>query len=182
MNNKNFTYTFCFVLIAVSLIVNLNTFATKLSLTDSTKTILKFKDNRPNRPIFNPEISTDFQSFMLKISAVKPGTTINKNSGKNTKSILGFTNEVPKPLDNVKIYPNPVSDQLNLSYTLSKENLVTIKVLDVLGNEVATLLSQKLAAGEQSNSFNLNSKLSSGLYFVRVIAGSESVIKRISVL
>jgi len=182
MNNKKFTITFSLVLIAVALIVSNTAFTKNLTLADSTFTTVKLKDNRANRPVFTPTISTDFQSFMLKISAVKPGTSLNKQGNKNNKSILGLVNDVAKPLDNVKIFPNPVSDHLNLSFTLSKENVVIVKVLDVLGNEVATLLSQKLAAGEQSNSFALGSKLNSGLYFVRVIAGSDSVIKRISVL
>lgn len=88
-----------------------------------------------------------------------------------------------KAIDLVRIYPNPVSTQLNVTYTLSKESLVTIKILDVLGNEVLTLLSQKASStGEQTNSFNVSSKLNSGLYFVKIVAGSETIIKRISVL
>ena len=54
--------------------------------------------------------------------------------------------------------------------------------MDVLGNEILTLLSEHISAGEQTNSFNIASKLSSGFYFVRIVAGSESVIKRISIL
>lgn len=152
------------------------------SIIDSTKTTLKLKDSRPNRPTFLPPVAADFQSFMIKVSAIKSINTSNKSlTLKNNKSIS--TNvEAQKPLDNVKIYPNPISTQINIAYTLSKENQVTVKILDILGNEVVTLLSQKVAAGEQVNSFNLNTKLSSGLYFVRVVAGSESVIKRISVL
>ncbi len=150
-------------------------------LPDSTKTVLKFKDNRPNRPVFDKIYSSDFELFMLKIAAIKSLNTKNiaaiqaKPSEKNLS-------DTQKPLDNVKIYPNPVSDKLSLSYSLKKENLVTIKILDVLGNEVTTLMSQKISAGEQVNTFYLASKLTSGLYFVRVIAGPDSIIKRISVL
>src|SRR6478672_2698524 len=128
MNNKKFTITFSLVLIAIVMVVSISAFSKNLTLADSTTTVLKLKDNRVNRPVFSPSISTDFQSFMLKISAVKPGTTLTKQNKVN-KSILGLVNESTKPLDNVKIFPNPVADQLNLSYTLSKENFVTIKVL-----------------------------------------------------
>lgn len=158
-------------------IVAINSFAQK---TDSTKTILKLKDNRPNRPVFTPHISNDFESFMIKVSAVKASTSLTKST--TSKTLSSNNIDTQKPIDNVKIYPNPTANQINLSYTLSKEYLVTIKVLDVLGNEVLTLLSQKVGAGEQTNSFTLGSKISSGLYFVRLAAGSESVIKRISVL
>ncbi|WP_304062225.1 T9SS type A sorting domain-containing protein [Pedobacter glucosidilyticus] len=152
------------------------------SIIDSTKTTIKLKDSRPNRPTFLPPIAADFQSFMIKVSAIKSINTPGKSLViKNNKSVSASV-EIQKPLDNVRIYPNPISTHINIAYTLSKENQVTVKILDVLGNEVVTLLSQKVAAGEQLNSFNLNTKLSSGLYFVRVVAGSESIIKRISVL
>jgi hypothetical protein len=55
--------------------------------------------------------------------------------------------------------------------------------MDILGNEITTLLSQRLSAGEQSNSFPISSSLSSGYYFIRfMVAGGQPVIKRISVL
>jgi hypothetical protein len=54
--------------------------------------------------------------------------------------------------------------------------------MDVLGNDVITLLSQRIASGEQSFNYPINNKLSRGFYFVRVVAGTETVIKRISVL
>jgi hypothetical protein len=155
-----------------------------IDLLDSipSKTALKFKDNRPNRPVFKTNIPSDFDSFMSKMNGLT--TTKNPISAKpnQTKTISNVALEPVKPIDNVKIYPNPVAEQLTLSYTLKKESMVTIKILDVLGNEVKTLLSKKVSAGEQSNTFILENKLNSGFYFVRLIAGSDSIIKRISVL
>jgi hypothetical protein len=87
-----------------------------------------------------------------------------------------------KLLADVEVYPNPVSDQLNLTYTINKNANVTIKIMDVLGNEVTTLLSQRVDAGPQKKTFSLSNKLSSGFYFLRLVVGTESVIKRISVL
>lgn len=87
-----------------------------------------------------------------------------------------------KLLTDVEVYPNPVSDQLNLTYTVNKNASVTIKIMDVLGNEVTTLLSQRVDAGPQKKTFSLSNKLSSGFYFLRLVVGTESVIKRISVL
>lgn len=147
-----------------------------------SKTALKFKDNRPDRPIFKTNIPSDFDAFMSKMN----GLSTHKNSATAkpivTKTISNVVLEPAKPIDNVKIYPNPVAEQLTLSYTLKKESMVTVKILDVLGNEVKTLLSRKVGAGEQTNTFILDNKLNSGFYFVRVIAGSDSIIKRISVL
>lgn len=90
--------------------------------------------------------------------------------------------ESEKTLSDVKIYPNPITDQVNLSYTLRHDANITIRIMDVLGNPVVTLLQQRLPAGNQSNSFSLSNRLTSGFYFIRVTIGTESIIKRISVL
>lgn len=87
-----------------------------------------------------------------------------------------------KLLNNVQVYPNPVTDVINLKYNLSRYSYVTIKIMDVLGNDVITIFSQRLEPGEKTCTYALNSKLSRGFYFVRIYAGTESVIKRISVL
>ena len=87
-----------------------------------------------------------------------------------------------KLLNNVQVFPNPVTDEINLKYDLSRYSNVTIKIVDVLGNDIATLFSQRVEPGQQNFSYPLNSKLSRGFYFVRIVAGTESVIKRISVL
>ena len=88
-----------------------------------------------------------------------------------------------KLLSNVEVYPNPVTDQLNLKYVVSRNTNVSIKIMDVLGNDIATVFqSRTVDIGEQKFSYSLNGKLSRGFYFVRIAAGTESVIKRISVL
>ncbi|WP_462264722.1 T9SS type A sorting domain-containing protein [Mucilaginibacter sp.] len=85
-------------------------------------------------------------------------------------------------LSNVQVYPTPVTDQINLKYTVSRNTNVTIRIMDVLGNNVATLFSQRVEPGDQKFTYYLNNKLTSGFYFVRVVVGTESVIKRISIL
>jgi hypothetical protein len=87
-----------------------------------------------------------------------------------------------KLLNNVQVFPNPVTDMINVKYDLSRYSVVTIKIVDVLGNDIITLFNQHLEPGERTYTYQLNNKLQRGFYFVRIIAGSESVIKRISVL
>jgi hypothetical protein len=87
-----------------------------------------------------------------------------------------------KLLNNVQVYPNPVTDQISLKYELSRNSNVTIKIMDVLGNDIITLFSQRIEPGEKVFNYSLNSKLNRGPYFVRIVAGTESVIKRIWVL
>lgn len=88
-----------------------------------------------------------------------------------------------KLLSNVQVFPNPISDQINIKYSLSRNANVSIKIMDVLGNEVVTLFSRRVDPGtDLKYTGNLGNKLQSGFYFVRVVVGTESVIKRISVL
>jgi hypothetical protein len=96
----------------------------------------------------------------------------------------GPKNPLPgdKILANVKVYPNPVSDYLNMTYSISKDSNVTIRIMDVLGNEITTLFSERQSTGEHSNTFSISSRISSGFYFIRVSVGSEIITKRISVL
>ena len=88
-----------------------------------------------------------------------------------------------KLLSDVEVYPNPVTDQLNLKYSVSRNTNVTIKIMDVLGNDILTVFqSRTVDIGEQKLSYTVGGKLPRGFYFVRVVAGTESIIKRISVL
>ena len=87
-----------------------------------------------------------------------------------------------KLLSDVEIYPNPVTDQLNLKYSVSRNTNVTIKIMDVLGNDILTIFqSRTVDIGEQKVAYAVGGKLPRGFYFVRIVAGTEAVIKRIDV-
>lgn len=81
----------------------------------------------------------------------------------------------------IQVYPNPATDKISVIFNLKKDNMVTVKLIDVLGNEVATLLNDRLSSGEYNQSLAIPSRISKGLYFVKVSIGSESSMKRISI-
>lgn len=149
--------------------------ASGLFFTDQADTVRnsrpKITDTRPNKPA---ELQ---KGIGIKVVPFKPIPVKTTNLGPSPLKAL----QTDKVLNNVKVYPNPVADQLNLTYQVSKEANVTIKIMDVLGNEVVTLLSQRQSAGEKISSFDISSRLTSGFYFIRLIVGNETVIKRISV-
>lgn len=89
--------------------------------------------------------------------------------------------ESEKLINNVKVFYNPVAEQITLNFTLGQQNTVVIKIMDALGNEALNLMNGRLDAGLQSLSFDTDGKLSTGFYFVRVSSGTETVVKRISV-
>ena len=87
-----------------------------------------------------------------------------------------------KLLTNVKVYPIPVTDVINVKYNVSRNAYVNIIVMDVLGNNVLTLFSQRVEFGEQNISYNVANKLSRGYYIIRLVVGTEAVNTRILVL
>jgi hypothetical protein len=123
---------------------------------------------------FFPKKKTKKNVLSFTLPPVKAGT------------ISNIKLSVPKPddklLSSVEVYPNPITDQINLRYVVSKNTNVTIKIVDVLGNDVLTLFSRRVDPGEQMGSFPIVKTMNKGFYFIRVIAGTESVIKRISIL
>lgn len=87
----------------------------------------------------------------------------------------------PEETYNMSLYPNPVSEEATLSFTLAGSSLVGIKVFDLLGREVSTLFGGMLNAGEHQ--FTLSKKnYPAGTYLVHLLIGTDRVVKPFSVL
>ncbi len=69
-------------------------------------------------------------------------------------------------------YPNPFNPSTNISFTLPQQSNVSLKVYNLLGQEVVTLVNEIKTAGQHSVSFDA-SQLSSGMYIYRLEAGSS---------
>ncbi len=78
-------------------------------------------------------------------------------------------------------YPNPFNPSTMISYQLPMNSYVTLKVYDVLGREVATLINGKQSAGYYKTSFNAQ-RLTSGVYFYRLQAGNYSKTMKLLLL
>ncbi len=78
-------------------------------------------------------------------------------------------------------YPNPFNPTTSISYTIPKSAQTTLKVYDVLGNEVATLVNGENTAGVHSVEFNA-AKLSSGIYFYKLQSGNLLQTKKMMLL
>lgn len=70
-------------------------------------------------------------------------------------------------------YPNPFNPETKITYSLPKADFVTLKVYDINGKEIASLVNNYQTIGEYSYDFD-GSKLSSGVYFYRLQTGDFS--------
>jgi len=78
-------------------------------------------------------------------------------------------------------YPNPFNPSTAISYRLPTNTLVVLRVFDVLGREVETLVNERQNLGSHSVTFDA-SNLSSGVYFYRLEAGTYSATKKLLLL
>jgi len=92
----------------------------------------------------------------------------------STNSISKYTNS----LSEISIYPNPVSDFCTLNYSLNKQALVTIEIMNIQGGLVKTLLVEKQNAGSHNQIVDLRT-LSSGVYFLKGSIEGEKVSQKL---
>ena len=78
-------------------------------------------------------------------------------------------------------YPNPFNPSTKIDYQIPNSGLVILKVYDVLGKEVATLINEVKQAGSYTVTFNASS-LPSGTYFYRLEAGDYLNVKKMILL
>ncbi len=89
-------------------------------------------------------------------------------------SVEDETQNLPTEFSLSQNYPNPFNPSTRIQYAISSKQFVSLKVYDVLGNEIATLVNKELPAGSYVVEFNIaqNSILSSGVYFYQLKAGN----------
>ncbi|MBC8043075.1 MAG: T9SS type A sorting domain-containing protein [Rhizobacter sp.] len=88
-----------------------------------------------------------------------------------TSSVAGEGGAVPSRFGLEQNYPNPFNPSTTIRYDLSAASTVNLKVFDMLGREVQTLVSGKQPAGRYTAPFNA-ANLSSGVYLYRLQTSS----------
>ncbi len=115
-------------------------------------------------------------TFKKLVGAVINGKTYGKIVSVETEN-----NSLPSRIKLYQNYPNPFNPETAISFQLSSLSFVILKVFDVLGSEVATLVNEEKPQGNYTVSFNAN-KLSSGIYFYTIRAGKFHRTKKMVLL
>jgi hypothetical protein len=88
-----------------------------------------------------------------------------------------FNAELPKEFNLSQNFPNPFNPVTKINFALPKQGFVSLKIYDITGREVQTLVSEVKQAGYYSVDFN-GSSLSSGVYFYRIQSNNFVSVKR----
>ena len=88
---------------------------------------------------------------------------------------------IPEKFTLYQNYPNPFNPATTIKYSIPKASFVTLKVYDILGREINTLVNKEQKVGVYKIQFNSN-KLSSGVYFYKITAGNFVNTKKFIIL
>jgi len=89
--------------------------------------------------------------------------------------------QLPNSFSLEQNYPNPFNPVTTISFSLPSRSFVSLKVFDVLGRDVATIVSEELPAGNYSRQWNAG-RSASGVYYYRVNAGRFTGTKKMILL
>jgi hypothetical protein len=78
-------------------------------------------------------------------------------------------------------YPNPFNPTTNIKFTIREPNRVTLKIYNIVGEEVATLVDKEMSSGSYTCTWDAK-RMSSGIYIYKLTAGSFSAVNKMIVL
>lgn len=100
--------------------------------------------------------------------AVGNGGTILTTTSAGTVTGVALAGSLPDEFKLFQNYPNPFNPQTTIEYAVPKAGLATLKIYNILGQEVATLLNERLNEGRHQMQWN-GRNVASGVYFYRLI-------------
>ncbi len=103
--------------------------------------------------------------------------------GKDAPVLSGIEREetIPQSYQLLQNFPNPFNPETIISFSLPQGEIVSLKVYDILGKEVATLVNAELPSGNYKFNWNA-SYLASGVYFYKLSTPSYSNVKKMMLL
>jgi len=131
--------------------------------------------------------STKINNYTYKITNLTPGIYLYRLKQVDLDGSTSYSNEIhvktvsPLVFNLFQNYPNPFNPVTTITFSIPQDGKVELKVYDVLGNEVATLVNEYREAGSYKVGFN-GSTLSSGIYFYTLSAGSFIETKKLAIL
>jgi murein DD-endopeptidase MepM/ murein hydrolase activator NlpD len=135
--------------------------------------------NQPYRSLYFEAIAVDGtgRKGTFSYHIVDPSKPPNPLSGIENE----ITNIAPDDFKLEQNYPNPFNPATTITYAMPQAGFVTLKIYDMLGNEVQTLVNESKNSGSHSVTFDAG-KLTSGIYMYRLQAGNFTETKKMLLL
>lgn len=177
-NNRDVYYSINFPNSSTGFAAGNNNFTgntTVIKTTNGGETWFEIINN--NGMFFSDIFFTDVNvGYICGSIGVSSGCILKTTTGGLTY-ITQTSSNVPKLFSLSQNYPNPFNPSTVVSYQLPVAGFVQLKVYDVLGNEIETLVNEKQNAGSYSVDFNAAS-LPSGIYFYKLVTDRFSETKK----
>ena len=131
----------------------------------------------PNSPVFD----LNYHQPTKKLVAGTHGRSLFEF---DLSVITGVKHEIDPVVNDFVLYqnyPNPFNPSTTINFTIREKEYVTLKVYDIMGNEVALLLSEEMEAGSHSIKYDA-SGLASGIYLYKLKAGNKIETRKMLLL
>ncbi len=162
-----------------------NTSGMKLFASTPSGIFLSTNDGGDWVPVVSDSISTQAQALAVSQKHLFAGTSTigvwKRPLSELTNAVKNVSSNIPQKFQLLQNYPNPFNPSTVISYQLSRNSLVVLKVFDVLGREVGTMVNERQTAGRHSATFNASNP-PSGVYFYRLNAGPYHDTKKMLLL
>lgn len=143
----------------------------KISFTGSPDSVFRVMNDTNNQE-FNFYFSSQPATLVFD-----PNNDIVIKTGTTTIGIKKSEEIIPASYNLFQNYPNPFNSLTNVKFQILNSGLTTIKIFDISGRELTTLLNEIFEPGEYEFKWDAG-ELSSGIYFYRMESGKFSDVKR----
>ncbi len=124
------------------------------------------------------DFTSDGMTAYISVFAFPNGMQKHVNSAGSSNEVV---NNLPNGYALEQNYPNPFNPSTNINYSLQEAGHVTLKVYDMTGREIATLVNGRVNAGAHTVTFNA-SNLSSGVYIYALEANGVRLTNRMTLI
>ena len=147
--------------------------------------ILESEDGGDNWTTVVDDLSGTLNSIFVKdnyVWAVGEYGLVLRTTNAGTVWVEDENNNFPTAFKLEQNYPNPFNPSTKIKYSIPRQSIVTLKLYDILGKEIETLVNEEKLAGTYEVEFNCHSgevrNLTSGVYFYQLKAGSYVETKK----
>jgi len=128
-------------------------------------------------PYTSSGVAIDVDFFGITGMIVGPGGSILKTTTGGNVFVQNISEIIPEMFTLYQNYPNPFNPITNIKFDLPKNSFVTLKVFDILGREITTLVNVNLKSGTYHVNWE-GGNYPSGVYFYKMNASDYSMIRK----